>query len=131
MVCDCEREIELADRAVALNPNSCLAWNSRGWVHRNAGLLEEALRSFERSIRMSPVDPDLYRSFAGIGYAFIELGRFEEAIVAGKKAQHQKPSFAATVAAAALGRSKSAVDNRLRVLRASSPVRKESVLDQE
>jgi hypothetical protein len=34
-------------------------------------------------------------------------------------------------AAAALGRSKSAVDNRLRVLRASSPVRKESVLDQE
>jgi hypothetical protein len=32
-------------------------------------------------------------------------------------------------AAAALGRSKSAVDNRLRVLRASSPVRKESVLD--
>jgi predicted transcriptional regulator len=33
-------------------------------------------------------------------------------------------------AAAALKRSKSAVDNRLRVLRASSPVSKESVLDQ-
>jgi hypothetical protein len=34
------------------------------------------------------------------------------------------------LAAAALGRSKSAVANRLRVLRASTPVRKECVLDQ-
>ncbi len=32
MVGDCESEIEIADRAVALNPNSFLAWNSRGHV---------------------------------------------------------------------------------------------------
>jgi adenylate cyclase len=30
MVGDCESEIELADRAVALNPNSFIAWNGRG-----------------------------------------------------------------------------------------------------
>ena len=30
MVGDCESEIEMADRAVALNPNSFLAWNCRG-----------------------------------------------------------------------------------------------------
>ena len=57
MVGDSESEIEMADRAVALNPNSFLAWNSRGQVYRIAGLPEEALRSFERAIRMSPVDP--------------------------------------------------------------------------
>jgi adenylate cyclase len=93
MVGDCESEIEMADRAVALNPNSYLAWNGRGWVYRNAGLPEEAIQSFERAIRMSPVDPLLYRSFTGIGYALIELRRFDEAIVAGKKAQRQNPFF--------------------------------------
>jgi adenylate cyclase len=96
MVGDCESEIEMADRAVALNPNSFRAWGCRGWVYRVAGLPEEAIRSFERAIRMSPVDPDLYRSFAGMGFAFIELGRFDDAIVAGKKAQRQNPSFSAT-----------------------------------
>ncbi len=38
MVGDCESEIEMADRAVALNPNSFLAWSSRGHVYRIAGL---------------------------------------------------------------------------------------------
>ena len=93
MVGDSESEIEMAERAVVLNPNSFYAWNSRGWVYRVAGLPEEAIRSFERAIRVSPVDPELHRSFAGIGYALIELGRFDEAIVAGKKAQRQNPIF--------------------------------------
>ena len=93
MVGDCEREIEMANRAVALNPNSFLAWSSRGHVFRIAGLPEEAIRSFERAIRTSPVDPRLHLMFVGMGMAFIELGRFDEAIVAGKKAQRQNPSF--------------------------------------
>jgi adenylate cyclase len=35
----------------------------------------------------------LYRLFLGMGMALIELRRFDEAIVAGKKAQRQSPSF--------------------------------------
>jgi adenylate cyclase len=93
MVGDFERAIEIAERAVALNPNSFHAWNFRGWVYRVAGLPEEALPSFERAIRMSPVDPLLHQPLTGMGYAFIELGRFDEAIVAGKKAQRQNSSF--------------------------------------
>jgi adenylate cyclase len=96
MVADSESEIEMADRAVALNPNSFSAWNCRGWVYNIAGLPEEAVRSFERAIRMSPVDPQLHRSFDGIAWAFIELRRFDEAIVATKKAQRQNPSYSAT-----------------------------------
>jgi adenylate cyclase len=95
MVGDRETEIEIADRAVALNPNSFNAWQGRGWVYKIAGLPEEALRSFERAIRMSPVDPGLHVAFLGMGYAFIELGRFDEAIVAGKKAVRQDPSLSA------------------------------------
>src|SRR6516162_5575898 len=93
LVGDCESEIEMADRAVALNPNSAYAWNIRGWVYKIAGLPEEAVRSFERVIRMSPVDPAQHESLTGLGYAFIELGRFDEAIVAGKKALRQNPFF--------------------------------------
>ena len=95
MADDCEGGVELADRAVALNPNSHEAWSNRGWVYRAAGLPEEAVHSFERAIRMSPIDPLLHRSFAGMGFAFIELRRFDEAIVAGKKAQRQNPSYSA------------------------------------
>ena len=94
MVGDSESAIEMADRAVALNPNSLLAWSSRGHVYRIAGLPEEALRSFEHAIRMSPVDPRLHLMFVGMGMAFIELRRFDEAIVAVKKAQRKNSSFA-------------------------------------
>jgi adenylate cyclase len=93
MVGDYESAIEMADRAVALNPNSFLAWHSRGHAYRAAGLPEEAVRSFERAIRMSPVDPQLHLAFVGMAAAYIELGRFDEAIVAGKKAQRQTPSY--------------------------------------
>ncbi|XIA66942.1 tetratricopeptide repeat protein [Bradyrhizobium sp. TZ2] len=56
LVGDSEGEIEMADRAVALNPNSWTTCHCRGEVYRIAGLPEEAIRSFERAIRLSPVD---------------------------------------------------------------------------
>jgi adenylate cyclase len=90
---DCEGAIEMADRAVALNPNSFNAWYLRGHVYRVAGLPEEALRSTERAMRISPVDPQQFAAFAAMGMALIELGRFDEAIVAGKKALRQHPSY--------------------------------------
>jgi adenylate cyclase len=121
MIGDREGSIELADRAVALNPNSFLAWTNRGWVHQSAGLPEEALPSFERAIRVSPVDALLYQTLTGMGYALIELGRFDEAIVAGKKAQRQNPSFPITYrclasALAHLGRDAEARDAAARLL---------------
>jgi adenylate cyclase len=92
MVGDSEGEIEITDRAVALNPNSFNAWHARGWVYRNAGLPEEAIRSFERAPRMSPVDTRLHLTFLGMAAAYIELRRFDEAILAGKKALRQNSS---------------------------------------
>ena len=121
MVGDCESAIELADRAVALNPNSFNTWSIRGWVYRNAGQPEEALRSLERALRLSPVDPLLHIAFVGMGYAFIELRRFDEAIVAGKKAQRQNPSYVGAYrclasAFAHLGRDAEAREAAARVL---------------
>ena len=121
LVGDTENEIEMVDRAVALNPNSNVAWSARGWVYRIAGLPEEAVQSFERAIRVSPVDPALPLLITGIGLALIELGRFDEAIVAGKKAQRQNPSFSPAhrclaSAFAHLGRDAEARDAAARLL---------------
>jgi TolB-like protein/Flp pilus assembly protein TadD len=121
VVGDSEGEIEMADRAVALNPNSFTAWNGRGQVYKNAGLPEEALRSFERAMRVSPVDPRLHMTFNGIGTALIELRRFDEAIMAGKKAQRQNPSYSSAYrclasAFAHLGRDAEAREAAARVL---------------
>src|SRR5712691_7944739 len=121
MVGDSEGSIDMADRAVALNPNSYIAWQNRGWVYKIVGLQEEAIRSFERAIRMSPIDPMLHRAFVGTGMAFIELRRFDEAVVAGKKAQRQNPSYSATYrclasAFAHLGRDAEAREAAARVL---------------
>ena len=93
LVGDCETEIEMADRSVALNPNSYHAWHRRGWVYKIAGQPEEAIRSFERAMRMSPVDPQQFIALTGMGFAFIELRRFDEAIIAGKKALRHNPYY--------------------------------------
>jgi TolB-like protein/Tfp pilus assembly protein PilF len=96
MVGDSEAEIEMADRAVVLNPNSWATWNGRGWVYIYAGLPEEAIRSFERAISMSPLGPRLHATLTGVAQAHIELRRFDEAIVALTKALRQNASNSGT-----------------------------------
>jgi adenylate cyclase len=121
MVGDVESEIEMADRAVAMNPNSFTAWHDRGHVYRIAGVPEEAVRSYERAMRMSPVDPVQYVVLVGMGMSFIELRRFDEAIVAGKKGLRQNPTYPAAYrclasAFAHLGRDAEAREAAARVL---------------
>ena len=70
---------------------------------------------------MSPVDPKLHFTLTGMGQVLIELRRFDEAIVAGKKALRQNPSYVATYlclasAFAHLGRDAEAHDAAARVL---------------
>jgi TolB-like protein len=84
---------EMVDRAVALNPNSYRAWDERGWTYLTVGQPEEAIRSFERRIRLSPFDPLLFATTAGMSAALIGLGRFDEAVSAARKAVRQNPLF--------------------------------------
>jgi adenylate cyclase len=86
---DYETAIDFINRAVASNPNAPGGWRNRGWTYKYAGQYEEAIRSFERSIHLSPLDPWNHNKFAGIGFALIELRRFDEAIAVSKKALRQ------------------------------------------
>src|SRR5712671_5829203 len=87
---------EMVDRAVALNPDSLRAWELRGWAYVIAGQPEEAIRSFARTIRLSPFDPSPFSAFTGMGAAFIGLGRFDEAVAAARKAIRQSPLYPVT-----------------------------------
>jgi adenylate cyclase len=91
---DDKSSIEMIDRAVALNPNDYYVWLDRGWIYQIAGLPEEAVKSFERAMHMSPVDPLMHRLAHGMGLALIELRRFEEAISAGKESARQNSRYA-------------------------------------
>jgi adenylate cyclase len=93
MVGDVEGEIEMADRALELNANSHTAWLARAWIYETAGRPEEAVYGFERALRMSPVDPMTHQTLVGMGFALIELGRFDEAIAAAKKALRWNSSY--------------------------------------
>jgi adenylate cyclase len=113
---------EMVDRAVALNPNSALAWEQRGWAYEYSGKAEEAIRSFERAIRLSPLDPLLFSTFTGISLALVSLGRFDEAVAAAKKALRKNQNFSSTyrclaAALAHLGREEEARDAAARLLK--------------
>jgi len=84
---------EMVDRAVSLNPNSSRAWDQRGFAYLMAGQPEEAIRSFERRIRLSPFDPLLFSTLGGMGVALIGLRRFDEAVSTARKAARQNPLY--------------------------------------
>jgi adenylate cyclase len=112
---------EMVDRAVAFNANSAFAWELRGFTYELAGQPEEAIRSFERAIRLSPFDPSLFTRFTGMSAAFIGLGRFDEAVAAAKKALRENQTFVITyrclaAALAHLGREAEAREAAARLL---------------
>jgi adenylate cyclase len=112
---------EMVDRAVACSPNLSRAWSERGWTYQIAGQPEEAIRSFERAIRLSPFDPFLFVRLAGMSAALIDLGRFDEAVAVAKKAvlMNQRHAIAyrcLAVALAHLGREAEARETVARLL---------------
>jgi len=111
---------EMVDRAVALNPNSAIAWDQRGWTYQRAGQSEEAIQSFERANRLSPIDPMLFARFTGTSVALIGLGRFDEALATAKKALGERQTAQAyrclAAALAHLGRDAEARNAAAQVL---------------
>ena len=74
MVGEYEAAIEMADRAVALNPNSLHGMELQRLGLPSCGAAGGSNRSFERAIRMSPVDPMLTSiRLAGIGFALLSF----------------------------------------------------------
>lgn len=106
---DLDTGIALLDRAVYLNPNLASAWFLGGFLRTWHGECESAIEHFERAMRLSPVDPELYRMQAGIAMAHLFAGRVETASAWAERSYSNLPSFLMVVAIIAATR---ALNNR-------------------
>ena len=81
------------DRALTLNANSAQAWNAKGWVSCFHSEADPAIEAFQRAMRLSPLDP-LRRGFiAGVAFAHMFAGRFEQGIDWADRCLREEPRF--------------------------------------
>ena len=95
---DLDTGIALIDRALALDPNSVTAWFLGGYMRAFAGMSQEAINFFERAMRFSPLDPEMFRMQAGIALAHLLAGRFDAASSWAEKSFRDLPTFLLAVA---------------------------------
>jgi adenylate cyclase len=88
-----EEGIELTRKATRLCPNSGAAWMRCGWAEVYAAEALDALASFERAIRLSPLDPTLYWSFTGQAVALLQLSQDHEAVRAARQSGQMNSRF--------------------------------------
>lgn len=90
--------IALLDKALVLNPNLAAAWFLGAFLRLWHGETDVAIEHFTRAMRLSPLDPELYRMQAGMASAHLFVGRFDMASSWAEKAFRDLPSFLLAVA---------------------------------
>lgn len=98
---DLDAGIALLDRAVLLNPNLASAWFLGGFLRALHGEPEAAIEHLAHAIRLSPLDPELFRMQAGMALAHFFAGHFDAAGAWSEKAIGNLPDFLAAVGVAA------------------------------
>jgi len=90
---DFDGSIVLLDRALVLNPNLASAWFLGGFLRVWGGESDGAIERLARAMRLSPLDPEMYRMQAGMALAHLFAGRFDAASSWAEKAFRHLPSF--------------------------------------
>jgi TolB-like protein len=90
---DLDGGIALLDRAILLNPNLAAAWFLGGYLRAWRGETDAAIEHFARAMRLSPLDPEMYRMQAGMAVAHLFAERFDAASSWAEKAFRNLPSF--------------------------------------
>lgn len=102
-----DRGASLAEQAIALNPNLSAAWLARCWVSVMRADAERGIESFEKVMRLSPLDPLKPFFVAGVAHCHWFQGRFEEGCELAKEAiqirPHLQPFASYIVNSVALG----------------------------
>jgi TolB-like protein len=98
---DLDGGIALIDRAKFLNPNFAPAWFLGGFLRVFRGESESAIENFAHAVRLSPLDPEMFRMQAGIALAHFLAGRFDAASAWAERALGNLPSLLVAVAVVA------------------------------
>lgn len=95
---DLDGSVALLDRAKMLNPNLAAAWFLGGFVRVWRGDPDGAIAHFTQAMRLSPLDPEMYRMQAGMAAAHLFAKRFDEASSWAAKSFRDLPTFLLVVA---------------------------------
>lgn len=68
--------INLAKRAVDINPNDAMAWDTLAFADREAGNIEDAVFEYKKAISIDPTNAQFYRE---LSYMCIENNKINEA----------------------------------------------------
>ena len=90
---DLDGGIALIDRALRLNPNLASAWFLGGFLRIWNGKPDSSTEYFEYAMRLSPLDPEMYRMQAGMAMAHLLAGRFDTASSLAENAFRHLPGF--------------------------------------
>ncbi|MBN9306258.1 MAG: hypothetical protein BGO82_19395 [Devosia sp. 67-54] len=90
---DVRHAVNLAQRALDLDPNHAWAWMRRGYGLVYTGRPEDGLKAFEQSARRSPLDPFAFNVHLGTGLAHFAAGRPERAIDFARQALSERPGL--------------------------------------
>ena len=85
-----DKAIAECKEAIALSPNSASAHVFMGIILTFAGRPEEGIRYLEQGLRLDPIPPGWY--YRNLGMAYFTARRYENAIVACKKALKRAPN---------------------------------------
>lgn len=95
---DLDGGVALLDRAKVLNPNLAAAWFLGGFLQVWRGDPDGAVAHFTQAMRLSPLDPEMYRMQAGMAVAHLFAKRFDEASAWAAKSFRYLPTFLMAVA---------------------------------
>lgn len=98
---DLDWAIVCLDRSMALNPNLAAAWHLSGALRMYRGDFDLAIRHLAHTMRLSPLDPEIFRMQGVAAATHLFAGRFDEASSCAEKAIREFPSFLAGLTAAA------------------------------
>lgn len=90
---DLDAAVALIDRALALNQNFAAAWFLSSFVRIMRGEYDVAISQLAHSMRLSPLDPEMYRIQGGAALAHLCAGRYDEAAAWAQRALRGLPSF--------------------------------------
>ncbi len=91
---DYDRSIALLEKAARLNVNGSQILTSLGWVKvYSCTDTERAIAHFERSIRLSPRDPEMAVTLTGIAFAHLIAGHNEQALAFAQQSIDEGPQF--------------------------------------
>jgi adenylate cyclase len=90
---DYDTALAAMDRAVYLNPNSAQILRRSAFLRSWVSDADRAIDDFYRSIRLSPVDPELGYSFTGLAFAFLIKGDHEKALEYARRSAREMPRW--------------------------------------